>query len=172
MTNDGTVALGVEKLDGNGHRSADTSALAGGERRRSLYLQVRRTRPLGILEVFDAPSLTPNCDARNASTVSTQSLYLLNDAFVLQSADALAQRAGPATGATASRIGRAWAHAFGVEPPEAQRERFTAYVVDQSRALFVAAAAEGKKPGGSTEDRALATYCQALLASNQFLYVD
>ena len=42
----------------------------------------------------------------------------------------------------------------------------------QSEALFRAAAAEGRKPALATEQLALETFCQALLASNSFLYVD
>ena len=172
FTLDGTIALGVEKVDGNGHRTADASGLNGSQFRRSLYLQVRRSRPLGILEVFDAPTLTPNCDLRGVSTGSTQSLYLLNDADVRATAAALARRAGSAHESLSSRLDHAWTLAFGSPPNAQQLESFQAYVNGQNEALFKAAAAEGRKPALATEQLALETFCQALLASNSFLYVD
>jgi hypothetical protein len=172
LTNDGKVELGIEKLDGNGHRTADTSTLAGGERRRSLYIQVRRTRPVGLLDVFDAPGLSPNCEVRNVSTVATQSLLMLNDRFTLDSAEALSQRAGEGAVKLRARIARAWTLAYGTEPETSQVDHFEAFVNGQSRALLLSATADGKKPAFSTEARALATFCQALLASNRFLYVD
>ena len=172
LTNDGNVVPGIEKLDGNGHRTADTSSLSRGEFRRSLYLQVRRTRPLGMLDVFDAPTLSPNCDARNISTVATQSLLMLNDPFTLNSAEALSQRSRPGSGDLRPRLARAWMLAYGTMPEPSLLDSFVAFVNDQSQTLFLAATAEGRKPSFSTEERAISTFCQALLASNKFLYVD
>src|SRR4051812_25289171 len=116
LTRDGTVEPGVETLDGNGHRAADASGLAGGQFRRSIYLQVRRTRPLALLEVFDTPTLTPNCDARTASTVATQSLMVLNDRTLLDAAVALATRAKAGSTDLRSRLARAWSLAYGTPP--------------------------------------------------------
>ncbi len=50
--------------------------------RRSVYLQVRRSQPLTILQVFDQPVIETNCTRRSASTVSSQALTLLNSDFV------------------------------------------------------------------------------------------
>ena len=41
---------------------------ANNSARRSLYLQVRRTRPVSLLAAFDAPVMTLNCDRRNVTT--------------------------------------------------------------------------------------------------------
>lgn len=64
----------------------------GAKQRRSIYLQVRRTQPISILESFDAPVMKVNCAARSKSTVATQSLMLMNSEFVLSSARAFATR--------------------------------------------------------------------------------
>jgi hypothetical protein len=48
--------------------------LAMSEFRRSIYVQVRRSMPLGVLEPFDLPQMTPNCEKRAASTAAPQSL--------------------------------------------------------------------------------------------------
>ena len=51
-------------------------------RRRSVYLQQRRTQVVGMLEAFDAPSITFNCTARPRTTVPLQVLKLLNSEFI------------------------------------------------------------------------------------------
>lgn len=61
--------------------------------RRSIYARVRRSQPVGMLQAFDAPVMSVNCDVRTVSTVAPQSLMMLNDAFVLEQADLVAQRA-------------------------------------------------------------------------------
>lgn len=65
----------------------------GGQSRRSLYIQTRRSRPVAMLQTFDAPVMETNCEVRSASTVATQSLMLLNGKFILEQADRLADRA-------------------------------------------------------------------------------
>jgi hypothetical protein len=60
--------------------------------RRSVYLQVRRTKPVSFLTAFDAPVMTVNCDRRIASTSAPQALMLMNSDFVLGHANAFAQR--------------------------------------------------------------------------------
>ena len=52
--------------------------------RRSVYLQVRRTKPVSFLTTFDAPVMTVNCERRVSSTGAMQSLMLMNNDFVLK----------------------------------------------------------------------------------------
>ena len=65
----------------------------GPQTRRSLYIQVRRSRPVALLQTFDAPVMETNCECRSSSTVATQSLMLLNGNFILDQAAKLAERA-------------------------------------------------------------------------------
>jgi hypothetical protein len=65
----------------------------GTQTRRSLYIQVRRSRPVAMLQSFDAPVMETNCESRPSSTVATQSLMLLNGEFILEQAAKLADRA-------------------------------------------------------------------------------
>lgn len=64
----------------------------GDQSRRSIYIQTRRSRPVGMLQTFDAPVMETNCELRPSSTVATQSLVLLNGEFILRQADNLAER--------------------------------------------------------------------------------
>jgi hypothetical protein len=97
---------------------------------------------------------------------------MLNDPFTLDSADALSQRSRQGSSDLRSRLARAWMLAHGTMPEPSQLDSFAAFVNDQSRTFFLAATAEGGRPSFSTEERAISTFCQALLASNKFLYVD
>ena len=65
----------------------------GTQTRRSLYVQVRRSRPVAMLQTFDAPVMETNCESRPSSTVATQSLMLLNGEFILEQSAKLADRA-------------------------------------------------------------------------------
>ncbi|MCH7728274.1 MAG: DUF1553 domain-containing protein, partial [Planctomycetes bacterium] len=65
--------------------------------RRSMYLIVRRSQPLTLLNLFDTPRMQINCPKRDQSIVVTQALTLLNSEFIERVAKALAERIGNAT---------------------------------------------------------------------------
>lgn len=64
----------------------------GENRRRSLYIQQRRSQPVAMLQAFDAPVMETNCEIRPSSTVATQSLMLMNGDFMLQQSRLFAER--------------------------------------------------------------------------------
>jgi hypothetical protein len=142
--------------------------------RRSLYLEVRRSRPVSFLAAFDAPVMAVNCDRRMPSTSATQSLMLMNSDFVLEHARAMAGRLrkeAPGAGGTSkerltSMIDRAWRIAYGRVISDEERSWAREFIAGQLAAATVS------KPGGDTELAALANLCQQLMTSNEFLYVD
>ncbi|HAA70811.1 MAG TPA: hypothetical protein DCE55_16865 [Planctomycetaceae bacterium] len=80
----------------------DTSGqtVVAGSNRRSVYIQARRTQPAALLQVFDAPVMTVNCNKRERSTVASQSLMLMNSDTVLAYAGAFADRVNLEAGGT------------------------------------------------------------------------
>ncbi|MEZ6042893.1 MAG: PSD1 and planctomycete cytochrome C domain-containing protein [Planctomycetaceae bacterium] len=64
----------------------------GSQTRRSLYIKTKRSRPVAMLQAFDAPVMQTNCELRPSSTVATQSLILMNGEFTLGQAFRLAER--------------------------------------------------------------------------------
>jgi hypothetical protein len=137
----------------------------GSEFRRSIYVQQRRSALPYQLAVFDEPQMEPNCEARNCSTVAPQSLLLMNSSFVVEQSRAFAKRVLQEAGATsdsATLVKHAWALAFGVRPTAADESDATHYLDEQSASFR----------GADAREKALASLCQALLGSNQFLYVD
>ncbi|MDR3633847.1 MAG: PSD1 and planctomycete cytochrome C domain-containing protein [Isosphaeraceae bacterium] len=169
MDEAGQVLVGVDTRDAAGRQQGRPGSLGGAENRRSLYVQVRRTLPLSFMETFDAPTLTPNCERRASSTVAPQALSLMNNEFVIEQSEALAERVAAAAGADpGARARLAWRLALGSEP-SAERILAAARFLVEQRAEF---AAQAPKPPADPDRSALATFCQVLYGSNAFLYVD
>ncbi len=138
------------------------------EYKRSIYIQVRRTKPVAMLEAFDSPQMEPNCERRVVSTVATQSLALLNSHFILQQANAFAKRTINESGQDASlqkKVTRAWKLAYNRDPSETELADAVFYLQEQMKAF------EEQKLK-TPKITALASLCQVLLCSNEFLYVD
>lgn len=133
-----------------------------GAKRRSLYLQQRRTQPLTLMEVFDGAQQNPNCTRRNPSTVSLQSLALLNSDFARARSRAFARRIVQEVD-SAKRAPLAFQLALGREPKAA--EALAAQEFLQTQANYYSS-----KP--NIDESAWADFCQMLLASNAFLYVE
>ncbi|MBT6155596.1 MAG: DUF1553 domain-containing protein [Planctomycetaceae bacterium] len=165
----GQIILGIENLDGE-RKPTKPIPLNGEEFRRGLYVQVRRSRTLSIFEAFDAPNMSPNCERRNSSNVATQSLMLMNSDFAVEYSQHFAQRlidkAGPKT---ADQIKLAWKLAFSTEPAAADIAAGEQFVELQRTTIRE----QSPKANDATiQQRAMATFCQVLLSSNRFLYVD
>ncbi|HEV3343321.1 MAG TPA: PSD1 and planctomycete cytochrome C domain-containing protein [Pirellulales bacterium] len=141
-------------------------AKSGGHRR-SLYLQQRRTQVLSLLELFDTPSIVTNCTRRSSATTALQSLSALNSEFALARAHALAGRlATESPAATASPevvIERAFMLTAG-RPPDAKERTSSQRFLAEQRKNYA------DRPDGA--DQALVDFCQMLLASSAFLYVE
>ena len=60
--------------------------------RRSVYIFVKRSVLVPMLEGFDAPTATQTCERRMTTTVATQALQLLNDDFSNEQAQFMAAR--------------------------------------------------------------------------------
>ncbi len=67
--------------------------VAGERSRRSIYVKARRSRPVAIMQAFDAPVMETNCERRSESTAATQSLMLMNSQFSLDIARQAAKSA-------------------------------------------------------------------------------
>ena len=125
--------------------------------RRSLYLMATRTgaKTTGFGALFDGADCGAIVEARKASTVAPQALFLLNDPFILDLADALAARVAldRPEGDLQSRLERLHALLFGRLP------------TDEERTLAGQFLAESGSDGW-------ARLCHLLLCSNEFIHVD
>ena len=181
----GQFILGIDNINGNGVPDK-LLPLNGEEFRRSLYVQVRRSRPLTVMEPFDLPVLDPNCPQRNSSTVSPQSLLLMNSEFVQEHSRNLADRLVVEAGSDLrSQIVRAWRLVFATDPTEAELADALAFVTAQTEvfqpktpqpasgaAATPSVPAAGTTPPPDPARQAVALWVQSLLSSNRFLYVE
>ena len=135
-----------------------------GANRRSIYLQQRRTQTLSMLNLFDAPSITFNCVQRPTTTMPLQSLSQLNSEFSLARAREFAARLEKdALPDPRRRIRLAFEIAAGRTPTEDEMLGSLHFIETQTQSL---------EPHADASPRAWIDFCQMLLASNQFLYVE
>ncbi|MFP6886530.1 MAG: DUF1553 domain-containing protein, partial [Opitutales bacterium] len=161
----GQFVVGKENLDGE-RKPGKTVDLKGAEHRRSLYVQVRRSRILSLFDAFDLPAMEPNCDKRSVSTVAPQALIFMNNDFVIDQSRAMAERLRKLAGDDLDRqLTTGWERALGHEATDAELSNARDFVHKQTE-LF--RNRKEKQP----DLIALANYCQALLSANRFVYID
>ena len=149
--------------------------------RRSIYLLVRRSMPVTLLNTFDAPIMETNCTRRISSATATQALAILNSAFLDSQARTFAIRvrkesSGAAAGQPArdvnairiQSIDTAYRIALSRKPNLSERTAALDFLRMQSARYAVGA----KSEIAGADEKALADFCLALLGSNEFMYVD
>ncbi len=135
--------------------------------RRSLYVLSRRTYNLTMLSVFDQPKISTNCVRRDTSAVVLQTLTMLNNDFVLDQTRAFAARVAKQAGDTPQdRIQLAFRLALAREP-SAGEISWSQELLGREQERY--RAAEGNAE--AARFTALASLCQMLFNSNEFLHV-
>jgi mono/diheme cytochrome c family protein len=134
--------------------------------RRSVYIFVKRSVLLPLIEVFDCPATVVSGPSRAVSTVSPQALALMNNEFVLQQAGFFAERVAKEAGADRhSQVARAFEIALNRTPSAKEIEWSMSFLKSQAEGY---AQRDNEKPGAS----ALRDFCHAIINLNEFLYVD
>ena len=127
--------------------------------RRTVYGTVSRHKLNELLRLFDFPDPNISGERRNETTLPQQQLFVLNGPFVATRAKSLAAKlADEAT--PADRVRLAYRSVY-VRPPTAEEET----------AALRYLAAEDPTPGVRGTPR-LERFAQALLASNEFYFID
>jgi hypothetical protein len=98
--------------------------------RRSIYLRVKRSAPLSILQLFDQPDIETNCARRSVSTVPLQALSLLNSDIASNAAIGFAQRA--INESPQDPVGWAYQAAFGRQADHEQLAILTEFMKQQT----------------------------------------
>jgi len=139
-------------------------------RRRSVYMFHKRVVQHPLMQAFDGPDAQASCGRRENTTVAPQALALLNDEFVRARATDFARKVENEAGAEPeAQVRLAWRLAVGREPSTNELESGTAFTNAQIRQRSTR---EPGKPNTSAQDLALADFCQAIFALNEFIYVD
>jgi Protein of unknown function (DUF1553). len=138
--------------------------------RRTLYVITIRSDRTGFGPLFDAADTTALVDRRTVSIVAPQSLFLMNNPFVLDQAKALARRLLRETNiGEDTRIQSAYELLFG-------RNATAREIAVGKRLLTAARRGRPERVAGDVvpdvEMQAWEAYGQVLLCSNEFLFVD
>ena len=129
-----------------------------GATRRTVYAKVSRHELDGLLRLFDFPDANVTADHRNTTTVPQQQLFALNSEFMVNQAKAFAARVEKAGKTDAERVSAAYRLAFGRTP--------------DTQELAVAERFLKLPPNSADKLTRWQQYAQALLASNEMMYVD
>ncbi len=118
--------------------------------RRTLYGTVKRRELNDLLRLHDFPDPTTHSASRTPTTTPLQQLFVLNSPFMQQQSAALAKRAEIA-GDNEARVRRVYQLLFGRLPASGEAKLAKDFLIDAP---------------------SWPAYCQALLGSNEFLFVD
>jgi hypothetical protein len=118
--------------------------------RRSIYLQMKRSLTLPLLQIFDAPDTASSCPRRERSTVAPQALALMNSEFTAAEADQFAARISKAAENPEAQVEFGWKAAFGHPPNALERQTALDYLRRNS----------------------LSRLCLLIFNMSEFIYVD
>ena len=176
---EGQSVLGIDTTDTAGRPSGKIISLNGEDFRRSVYVQARRTRPLGMLETFDAPSMMDcTCSERPTTTVSPQSLLLMNNGYMREFAGDFATRLQQESKDVKVQVERAFWLSYSRRPSENEVSQGVQFVQEQTDhykthpAPLEYAVGAPSKTNADPAVLGLAALCHALMSANEFLYVD
>ncbi|MFM2142362.1 MAG: hypothetical protein RLZZ476_906 [Verrucomicrobiota bacterium] len=134
---------------------------------RSVYLLMLRNSMPPELTPFNLPDATTVVAQRDNSALATQSLYLLNNAFVIEQSHRFAKRLLQTPAESEKRIAQAYRQALGRDANAAELQRGLDFI-READAMLVSTQTDHPRRELDT----WAALCQALLASNELRYVD
>ncbi|MBT4866093.1 MAG: DUF1553 domain-containing protein, partial [Planctomycetaceae bacterium] len=134
------------------------------DRRRSVYLKVKRGTLIPVLQLFDAPDAMQGIGKRTITTVPPQALAMMNSPFVRQLAEKFSKRIRPnADKPLEQTVNEAYAIAL-CRPPTANEHTVMLTFINRQAESY------GNNPAAT--DTAVADFCQLVLCLNEFLFVD
>ena len=140
--------------------------------RRSVYIYTKRSMLVPMLEALDMPDSTLSCSVRSQTTTPPAALLMMNNDFIRKQAAHLAKRVQDSAPSDEGRIVWLYELALGRAPDPAELARGQQFLRSQRGGSGSDARAKtGGRPGTSPSP-GLVNYCQAILALNEFLYVD
>ena len=133
-------------------------------RRRTLYAAISRHDLNGTLRLFDFPDPNLTSERRVSTTVPMQQLFVLNSDFLVRQAKSLSSRlVNEAASDDKGRIERAYSLLFQRPPTETEVRIGLSYLQ---------APMPDNVPASEVKLTAWEQYTQALLGTNEFVFVD
>ncbi len=132
---------------------------------RSVYMPIVRDNLPEALALFDAPDPSLIAADRPTTTVPAQGLFLLNNPFVIRSAEAAADKLTKGTTTDTERVRAAYLSFYGRPPNEKELQGAEKFLKDYGAQLT-----KDRVPAVRRERETWAVFCQALFASAEFQY--
>jgi hypothetical protein len=129
-------------------------------KRRSIYFFIKRSQLIPMMMLFDWPEHLVSIGQRQSTTIAPQALALMNHPLSRSAAEAIA-RSHVAPG----QLDAIFLRILARRPTDAERGAAMRFIarVEQTRR---------EQSSEAPETMALADFCQILLCSNEFIYVD
>ena len=150
---------------------SDTEKRGGGDydrNRRAVYIPVVRSSMYEVFQAFDLPDPSTSNGDRNATVVAPQALFMMNGSVVLTHTRVMAEKL-LARGDLddAGRVRDAYERALGRPPSAKEIDRALSFIAQVEHAM------EGRNPD-PVKHRVFAwqSFCKALVASNEFIYLN
>ncbi len=133
--------------------------------RRSIYLPVVRGKTYDFLLTYDFPDPVTMNGKRVNTVVAPQALFMLNNPFVLDQAEAFAKRMFTAGTAAETRLRFAYREAFLRDPTSEERTRAEQFIQAFQKGLEA-----DEKESKKRELVAWRAFAQSIFASNEFVF--
>jgi hypothetical protein len=135
---------------------------------RAVYIPVVRSSMYDVFRAFDLPDpSTPNGD-RDSTVVAPQALFMMNSSLVLKHSRSLAESLlGDGAIDDAGRIRVAYERALARPPSARETDQALTFIARVEKAL-----ADRQDEGEERRALAWQSFCKALMASNEFIYLN
>jgi hypothetical protein len=135
--------------------------------RRALYLPIIRNHLYDLLEQFDYPDPAVPTGSRHETVIAPQALLLMNSELVAQAAERMAKQICAESLSDLQRLNRAYLKAYARLPSAREAERAQAFLADFERTEPARDLAASERSA-----QAWAALCHAILAANEFCYLN
>ena len=136
-------------------------------RRRSIYLTVKRNQKIPMLQSFDTPDALQGIGSRPTTTVAPQALLMMNNPHVHAYAQALARRIYRGRGqGPDDLIHNGFATALARPADSRELEQIREFLAQQTLTY------EESGYGDVSRLHAIKDFCQLLISSDEFIYVE
>ena len=148
-------------------RNTRTQTLMASTDHRSVFLPIVRDLVPESLALFDYAEPSMVTGKRDVTTVPSQALYLMNSPFVIRVADTMARRLIAEQTSPDERIKVAYQLAYGRPPTAGELEK-----TQQFFKRYLAGTGDNSRGSQYYRGNAMSVFCQALLCSAEFRYLN
>jgi hypothetical protein len=148
-------------------RNTRTQTLMASTDHRSVFLPIVRDLVPESLALFDYAEPSMVTGKRDVTTVPSQALYLMNSPFVIRVADTMARRLIAEQTSPDERIKLAYQLAYGRPPTAGELEK-----TQQFFKRYLAGTGDNSRGSQYYRGNAMSAFCQALLCSAEFRYLN